>query len=609
MAGTTIDIEGVIDPHTLAVDISSRWTSWNNARSEKVKEWKELRNYVYATDTRTTSNNKLPWSNSTTTPKLTQIADNLHANYFAALFPQKRWFRFEATDSEGDVKIKRDIIQAYMQNKLRQSDFVNTTSKLINDYIQYGNCFATVDYQRKITEFEDGERVVNYVGPKLVRISPYDICFNPIAAEFADTPKIIRSILTLGEVQRMIETSPDKDYMEGVFNKMLGNRGAAKGNEIDVNKSEGFVADGFSNLTDYYESDYVEILTFYGDIYDTDTGKFMNNRVITIVDRSYVLANEENPSFLGRDPIFHVGWRDRPDNLYSMGPLDNLVGMQYRIDHLENLKADVFDQIAYPVLKIRGDVEDFDFEPNARIYLGDEGDVGYLAPDATALNADFQIQNLEAKMEMMAGAPREAMGIRSAGEKTAFEVNQLMTAAGRIFQHKTAHFERVFLEPILNAMLEVARRNMDYEDTAKVLNEDTGLYFFTQITRDDLRSNGKIVPMGARHFAERAQRVQTLTTMFQIKASDPSVASHLSGKEFARLLADELGEPALFGENIAVAEQLETQRVVTDAQVEFEAEQEEMAEQGMQELQAAPEQAPEQATEEATEEVPEEPVQ
>jgi hypothetical protein len=601
MAGTTIDIEGVINPHTLAVDISSRWTSWNNARSEKVKEWKELRNYVYATDTRTTSNNKLPWSNSTTTPKLTQIADNLHANYFAALFPQKRWFRFEATDSEGDVKIKRDIIQAYMQNKLRQSDFVNTTSKLINDYIQYGNCFATVDYQRKITEFEDGERVVNYVGPKLVRISPYDICFNPIAAEFADTPKIIRSILTLGEVQRMVETSPDKDYMEGVFNKMLGNRGAAKGNEIDVNKSEGFVADGFSNLTDYYESDYVEILTFYGDIYDTDTGKFMNNRVITIVDRSYVLANEENPSFLGRDPIFHVGWRDRPDNLYSMGPLDNLVGMQYRIDHLENLKADVFDQIAYPVLKIRGDVEDFDFEPNARIYLGDEGDVGYLVPDATALNADFQIQNLEAKMEMMAGAPREAMGIRSAGEKTAFEVNQLMTAAGRIFQHKTAHFERVFLEPILNAMLEVARRNMDYEDTAKVLNEDTGLYFFTQITRDDLRSNGKIVPMGARHFAERAQRVQTLTTMFQVKASDPSVASHLSGKEFARLLADELGEPALFGENIAVAEQLETQKVVTEAQVEFEAEQEEMAEQGMQELQAAPEQA--------TEEVPEEPVQ
>lgn len=589
MAGTTIDIESMIDPHSLAVEIANRWTSWNNARSEKVKEWKELRNYIYATDTRTTSNNKLPWSNSTTTPKLTQIADNLHANYFAALFPQKRWFRFEATDADSDTKIKRSIIQAYMQNKLRQSDFVNTTSKLVNDYIQYGNCFATVDFERKVTEYEDGDRIVNYVGPKVVRISPFDICFNPLAANFSDTPKIVRSVLTLGEIQRMVENDSSKGYMADIFNKMLGNRGSARGNEVDINKSEGFVADGFASLTDYYESDYVEVLTFYGDIYDKVEGKLLNNRIITIVDRAYVLSNEENPSWLGRDPIFHVGWRDRPDNLYSMGPLDNLVGMQYRIDHLENLKADVFDQIAYPVLKIRGDVEDFDFEPNARIYLGDEGDVGYLVPDSTALNADFQIQNIEAKMEMMAGAPREAMGIRSAGEKTAFEVSQLMTAAGRIFQHKTAHFERVFLEPILNAMLETARRNMDYEDTAKVLNEDTGLYFFTQITRDDIKANGKIVPMGARHFAERAQRVQNLTTMYQIKASDPTVAAHLSGKEFARLLADELGEPALFKENVSVSEQMETQKVATEAQIEFEAEQEEMVDRGLQELQPVPE--------------------
>lgn len=592
MAGTTIDIESMIDPHSLAVEISNRWSSWNSARAPKIEEWKELRNYLYATDTRTTSGNKLPWSNSTTTPKLTQIADNLHANYFSALFPQKRWFRFEAADADSDTKIKRSVIQAYMQNKLRQSDFVNTTSKLVNDYIQYGNCFATVDFQRKVTEYEDGDRIVNYVGPKLVRISPFDICFNPLAADFSDTPKIVRSVLTLGEVQRMVEADPSKGYMADIFNKMLANRGTARGNDIDVNKSEGFVADGFSSLTDYYESDYVEILTFYGDIYDHDTGKLLNNRIITVVDRSYVLSNEENPSWLGRDAIFHVGWRDRPDNLYSMGPLDNLVGMQYRIDHLENLKADVFDQIAYPVLKIRGDVEDFDFEPNARIYLGDEGDVGYLVPDTTALNADFQIREIEAKMEMMAGAPREAMGIRSAGEKTAFEVGQLATAAGRIFQHKTAHFERVFLEPILNAMLETARRNMDYEDTAKVLNEDTGLYFFTQITRDDIKANGKIVPMGARHFAERAQRVQNITQLYQIKASDPSVAAHLSGKEFARLLADELGEPAIFKENVSVTEQMETQKVAMEAQVEFEAEQEELAEQGMQELEPAVPQEP-----------------
>ena len=581
MAGTTIDLQTMIDPHGLAEDIADRWTQWHNARRTKIEEWKELRNYIYATDTRTTSNSKLPWTNSTTTPKLTQIADNLHANYFSALFPQKRFFRFEAHDQDSDIKSKRDVIQAYMENKIRQSDFENTVSKLINDYIQYGNCFATVEFARDYTEYEDGERAVNYVGPKLVRISPFDICFNPLAASFGDSPKIVRTMMSMGELARKIEETSENDYLKKIFEKMVNNRAAVSGNDVDIDKSHAFTADGFTNLNEYYESNFVELMTFYGDIYDADTKVFHKNRVITIVDRAYVIYNEQNPSWLGKSPIYHAGWRERPDNLYAMGPLDNLVGMQYRIDHLENLKADVFDQIAYPIIKVRGDVEDFDFEPAARIYMGEEGDVGYLAPDPTALNADFQIQNLEAKMEMMAGAPREAMGIRSAGEKTAFEVQQLMTAAGRIFQHKTAHFERVFLEPILNGMIEAARRNMDYADTIRVLNEDTGVFFFEEITKEDIMANGKIVPIGARHFAERAQRVQSLTQLYQIKLADPTVAVHLSGKEFARILADELGEPALFGDNITVSEQLETQRISAEAEVQFEEEQQVAIEQGL----------------------------
>jgi hypothetical protein len=249
-----------------------------------------------------------------------------------------------------------------------------------------------------------------------------------------------------------------------------------------------------------------------------------------------------------------------------MGPLDNLVGMQYRIDHLENLKADVFDQIAYPILKVKGDVEDFDFEPGARIYMGEEGDVGYMAPDATALNADLQIQVLENKMEEMAGAPRQAMGIRTPGEKTAFEVQTLQNSASRIFEHKAAHFERTFIEPILNTMLENARRYMNRSDTIRVLDEDQGFMKFLDITREDITSSGKIVPVGARHFAERARRLQNLLQMAAVKAQDPTVAPHLSGKELARIIAYELGEPTLFADNVAIDEQMETQSKVQDLQ-------------------------------------------
>ena len=565
MAGTTIELKSLLGPDQMAVEIATRWQDWSNLRQKKVEEWKELRNYLYATDTRTTKNAMLPWSNSTTTPKLTQIMDNLHANYFATLFPQQKWMRFEADTKDSNVKAKRDVIQAYMNNKVRQSDFTNIASDLLYDYIQYGNCFATVTWEDSYQVKEAGDLVVNYVGPKVVRISPFDLAFNPTASSFAKSPKIIKSIKTLGEIRRMIDEDPSNSHLEAIFNKMVGARASIRGSD-DNYKADGFIADGFSSIQQYYESDYVEILTFYGDFYDASTGKLHSDRVITVVDRAYVLANEENPSWLGSAPIFHAGWRPRPDNLYAMGPLDNLVGMQYRIDHLENLKADVFDQIAYPMLKIRGDVEDFDFQPGGRIYIGEEGDVGYMAPDATALQADLQIRLLEDKMEEMAGAPKQAMGIRTAGEKTAFEVQSLQNAASRIFEHKTAHFERVFLEPILNAMLEVSRRNMNMSDTIRVMDDATGAVLFRTITKDDITAKGKIVPVGARHFAERARRVQNLTQLYQIKLADPSVAAHMSGKEFARILADELGEPTLFSENIAVSEQLETQQQMQEAE-------------------------------------------
>jgi hypothetical protein len=264
-----------------------------------------------------------------------------------------------------------------------------------------------------------------------------------------------------------------------------------------------------------------------------------------------------------------------------MGPLDNLVGLQYRLDHLENLKADVFDQIAYPVKIIRGDVEAFDWQPGAEIYVGEEGMVDYLRPDTTALQADLQIDILQNRMEELAGAPKQAMGIRTPGEKTAFEVQSLQNSASRIFEHKTAHFERVFIEPILNAMLEIGRRHLDAVESTPVVDEDRQNKYFIDITKDDLLASGKLVPIGARHFAERARRVQNLSQLMMIKANDPSVSPHLSGKRIARIFAEELGELSLFGENIAVQEQMETQMAMQDSQVDMEENMVEKAERGL----------------------------
>jgi len=573
-----LDVDSLVNADAKATQIAEQWEEWNTYRRRWLEEKKELRDYLYATDTRTTSNSKLPWSNSTTTPKLTQIYDNLKANYTATLFPNSNWMRWIPVTPADATRAKRDAAQSYMDAKLKQSKFTQTVDTLIDDFIQTGNCFGTVEWANESYKISDQDDYVGgYVGPRIVRISPYDICFDPTAADFKHTPKIVRSIKTLGEVANEFEGSPE---LQEIFSRMLHNRSEV-GSAAQTDKGQGFIADGFGSIENYYQSSYVEFLTFYGDIFDRHNQELHKNRIITVVDRAYVISDVANPSWLGAAPIFHAGWRTRPDNLYAMGPLDNLVGMQYRIDHLENLKADVFDQIALPLLKIRGDVEDFEYEPGGRIYMGEEGDVAPMVPDATALNADLQIQAIENKMEELAGAPRMAMGLRSPGEKTAFEVQTLDNAANRIFNHKAAQFEMQFLEPALNAMLESARRNMNSTDIISVVDSNLGLQIFKSITKDDITAKGKIVPQGARHFAERAKRVQTLGQLMQIKANDPSVAPHMSGKIIARILAEELNEPELYEENVAVFEQMETQKAMADAEADFQEDLEMKAEQGL----------------------------
>jgi hypothetical protein len=568
----SIEIERIIEPEVMAVTIANKATLWKAARSIKESQWKEVRDYVFATDTRTTSNAKLPWRNSTTRPKLCQIRDNLHANYMAALFPTERWFKWVAGNSSSAVKTKATAIEAYMRTKLRDMQFEDFISQALLDYIDYGNCFAGVEYVNEKTLTDEGDTNTVYVGPRAVRIAPVDILFDITAPTFQRAPKIVRTLLSWGDVQKYINTlsMEDREPYEMALAKSKRNRESAKLlNKSDLLKGSAYVADGFGDITSYYDSGMIEFLTFEGDFYDKDTGRLYENHKIVVIDRAYVVEKEPIENWFGRSALVHSGWRKRPDNLMAMGPLDNLVGMQYRIDHLENLKADVFDLIAFPPIKQKGYVEDWNWAPGEKIFMAEDADVESLAPPPTVLSADQQIHELEMQMEEMAGAPKEAMGIRSPGEKTAFEVDQLSNAASRMFESKIAQFERTFLEPLLNALLETARRNLDVGDVARTVDDDFGVVEFLTITKEDLVAKGKLVPMGARHFATKNKLVQNLTAFSQMPLyQDPAVSVHFSGWRMAQLLEEamDLDGYSIVQKDVRVTENLETQQLAATAQ-------------------------------------------
>jgi len=565
-----LDLRNVITPDTLATRLTERYIQWDVLRQIKKVDWEEIRRYVYATDTRQTTNSKTPWKNSTTIPKLCQIRDNLYSNYTATLWPKRKWLTWEANNKDSNSVAKRDAIINYMAWCIEQPTFKHEMDKVIQDYIDFGNCFATVEWTDMRVEQADGNQA-GYVGPSIRRISPLDLVMNPTAENFMVSPKFVRSVITMGELRDMMESMSNDDSREAniaLYQYLKDLRFQSREFQGDwVQKDHLYAMDGFTSFRAYLQSNFVEVLTFYGDWYDADTDTFEKNRVITVVDRHKLIDNRPNPSWFGYPPIFHAPWRKKQDNLWGMGPLDNLVGMQYRMDHVENMKADIWDLVTYPVQKVKGFVEDYTWQPGEKIFVSEEGDVELVQPQVQIMQSNSEIGYLASTMEEMAGAPKEAMGFRSPGEKTKYEVQRLENAASRVFQNKITQFEEQIVEPLLNAMLELARRNLSGVNAIRVFDDEFKVATFMTLTVQDITGIGRIKPIAARHFAEQAELIQNLTSLTS-SGLWPFVQTHFSGIGLAKIIEDvfNLKDCQIVTPYVFLAEQAEGQRQVQQLQ-------------------------------------------
>jgi hypothetical protein len=288
-----------------------------------------------------------------------------------------------------------------------------------------------------------------------------------------------------------------------------------------------------------------------------------------VVDRWDIARDEVIDTWTGKPHIYHVPWRERNENLWGQGPLDNIVGMQYRINHLENARADAFDQMLDPDIVFAGDVEEINQVGGAKhYYIAENGSVSYLRPETTVLNANLDIKELTEAMEMFALSPREALGFRTPGEKTLGEFQGLTNAAARSFQHKVVIFQE-FIENVVNGELEVSVRNLDGTDVIEVTGGDDtsfGAAEFKTITKADITSNGRLIPVGVRHFARNTQLVQNLQSLQAGPLADPEVAQHFSSIGLAEMyqewmdLEGSTNKKTLVQPFVRIEERLEAQR-------------------------------------------------
>lgn len=539
----TFEINKLREPEGLAGGIAQKFVTWEYSKDRWYRNAKETLENLYATSTHDIYNQVHEYDNSTHIPKLTQIRDMLVTYYLDAMFSLPDYIDWEPYDYESVESEQRNNVKALCKQMLEDSKFKPIIRELVEDYVDYGNAFATVANVNETLQMDGKTQGIIYNGPKAVRINPLDIFFDPLATSFERSPKIIRSIMTLGELQADADLLPDSaEEYKKALKKAIERRSEIR-NTLATIQPENIIDDmcniaGMGSWSNYYKSDTVELLTFYGDLYDIDTNTLHKNTRIVVMDRCFVLLEEPIKNYGFNCNIFKAGWRDRKDNLWSMSPLDNIKGMQFMIDFLENKRADVFNYISNPVLVKKGDVEmPSDIYPGCEIGVDVDSDVAFIRPDATALQADLYIDRYLNLMEEMAGTPREAMGFRTPGEKTAFEVSQLNTASSRLFNEKVRKFEMEMLEPLINLMLRVFLATS--QRVTKVRTETSlGTPTTKDINLDQLAANGHFTAIGSNTYTEKARMAQTVMQLYNSGVvSDPLVFNYFDPKIIAKILA------------------------------------------------------------------------
>ena len=564
MSTNSQSVVALLTPHQLAIEITQLFTEWKNARTSWEQEMLEIRTFLYATDTRTVNQGLENFKNSTTIPKLSQIATNLLANYDSHLFSEPDWAQFEAHDEEAATAESRRNVEAYVRTKVRRKEYESKFREMLTHWINTGVCYGQQRYVTEKGMRPDGTEAILYQGPVLDVIHPMNIVWDITAASFNASAKIVREVFTLGDIARDIEENSQSYFTPEMLEKMRTTRMAVRSSGIKKApegvdwEGIGLTQSGFGDLLNYMKSDMVEVLTYYGDMYNVADGTFRKNHKIVIADRMWVVHDQEITTENGSDRLYYAGWEDLPDSRMAMSPLARIVGLQYKLDKLENLRADIFDRIANPERVEIGTVEHYGVRggPDSRYVVEDiQGDVKYLNPPVQILNADFQIQNTMNIMEMMAGSPQNASGFRTPGEKTKFEVQVLDQGANRIFRNKTKKFEKEMIEPVLEDIVAMGRENIGETDMVSTF-DDIGTQLFLNISRDDLFVAGKIRARGSQLFAEKANTLQNLLGILASPAAG-MLAPHISTEKLSGAMAQLAGveEFGIFVPFIGVQEQ------------------------------------------------------
>jgi len=169
-------------------------------------------------------------------------------------------------------------------------------------------------------------------------------------------------------------------------------------------------------------------------------------RVITVANRTVLLADRPNPFWNGRLPFVVCSAMPDAFQIPGISVVEALAQLQEMLWTLQNQRLDVVRMLANMITVIRSDVDDpeaFEWAPNAQWLVEDPAQVQQLRIDPTVANITLQAEGLiKGDLQNIMGGLPMSSGVDSQtiDQQTATGVSIITTIAQRIIQARKQHY-------------------------------------------------------------------------------------------------------------------------------------------------------------------------
>jgi len=394
--------------------------------------------------------------------------------------------------------------------------------------------------QHEMPEPPPVSRELAYCGPTF----HVDDIFNFVIDPFSPDPKhALRIKRTFVAKSQLVALSQKNEYGYSVYSNVE----RITTSEVRRHQTDDFEEDRYRAFgMEMPKSSEVELLEAWGTIeipggYGGEDTKTYVSHVCTIANRQTVIRFE--PTFLwsGDAPVQLATYRDVPGQVYGIGQLEPLLGLQDLTNVRANQNVDVVAFCVNPEYKCYDDgVIDLSAvsAPNKRHLMGDPaGNMIPLEKNMTGLQLGFQdVEYLKREFHTIAKSQSPlAASSRESATRSSLDAGAVNTDVAKI----AAHIEDTVLFRVIDLFVQLNAQYLPKGEVVKSLQDGTAN--IKEISPETLRRHWLVKIRGSQYVADRAENMQNMMMIFQLLTGNPMLLPAVNSLEMAKKLYTMLG--------------------------------------------------------------------